>query len=113
MSALTSKSDTTYLESLAWSRTAEKNTAGDGGVKYALRDGTTKGASDLSRDDLRYLLESAQYGVLTDSSYIPLRRNTPEFFIRVVEAHSKGTVVVKNCPMAATVEHLKIGRAHV
>lgn len=88
-------------------RSETKNTTADGGVKYALGDGTVKNASELSRSDLQYLLESAQNGEMTDTSYIPLRRNTPEFFIGVVEEHSKGTVVVENYPMAVTVEHIR------
>ena len=86
---------------------AQKNTAQEGGVKYSLNDGTTKNATDLSRTDLRYLLEQAQYGVLSDGSYIPLRRNTPEFFAEVVNDHSKGAVVVEDYPMASTVRHLR------
>lgn len=84
-----------------------KNPTADGGVKYDLSDGTTKDATELSRNDLHYLLESAQNGVLSDSSFIPLRRNTPEFFIGVVKEHSNGEVVIEDYPMAATVEHLR------
>ena len=86
---------------------AQKNTTKEGGVRYSLNDGTTKNATDLSRTDLRYLLEQAQYGVLSDGSYIPLRRNTPEFFAEVVNDHSKGAVVVEDYPMASTVRHLR------
>lgn len=88
-------------------RTETKNPTAEGGVKYALGDGTTKDASELSRSDLQYLLENAQNGSLSDSSYIPLRRNTPAFFIGVVEEHSEGAVVIEDHPMAATVEHLR------
>ena len=89
-------------------RAEAKNTVTEDGVlKYSLSDGTTKDASELSRYDLQYLLESAQNGGLSDGSYIPLRRNTPEFFIGVVEEHSNGAVVIEDHPMAATVEHLR------
>ncbi len=84
-----------------------KNPTLTGGLKYDLSDGTSKDASELSRSDLQYLLESAQNGELSDGSYIPLRRNTPEFFVGVVKEHSKGAVVIEDHPMAATVEHLR------
>lgn len=84
-----------------------ENTAGEGGVRYSAEDGTIKDATELSRSDLRYLLEGAQNGVLPDNSYIPLRRNTPEFFIGVVEEHSRGSVVVENHPMVSTVRHIR------
>ena len=70
-------------------------------------NGTVKNESELSGRDLQYLLESAQNGEMSDNSYIPLRRNTPEFFIGVVKEHSKGTVVAENYPMAVTVEHIR------
>ena len=76
-------------------------------IRYSDRDGNVKDAAELSEKDLEYLLEKAQYGELKDSDYIPLRRNTPEFFIGVVQEHSKGAYFIENYPMAATVEHLK------
>ena len=76
-------------------------------IRYSDRDGNVKEATELSEKDLEYLLEKAQYGVLSDKSYIPLRRNTPEFFIGVVKEHSKGAYFIEDYPMAATVEHLR------
>ena len=79
----------------------------DSDIRYSDRDGTVKKATELSAKDLEYLLEKAQYGELSDSHYIPLRRNTPKFFIDVIKEHSKGEYVVEDYPMAATVEHLR------
>lgn len=84
-----------------------KNPTGEGGLKYDLSDGTTKDASQLSRTDLRYLLENAQNGEYSDKSYIPLRRNTPKFFIDVVKEHSKGSVAIEDYPMAITARHIR------
>ena len=81
--------------------------SGDGDIIYAIGDETTKKASELSEADLLIMLESAQYGEFDDGTYIPIRRNTPEFYIEVVRDHSKGKVMVQNYPMAATVEHLR------
>ena len=81
--------------------------SGDGDIIYAIGDETTKKASELSEADLLIMLENAQYGEFDDGTYIPLRRNTPEFYIEVVRDHSKGKVMVQNYPMAATVEHLR------
>ena len=81
--------------------------SGDGDIIYAIGDETTKKASELSEADLLIMLENAQYGEFDDGTYIPLRRNTPEFYIEVVRDHSKGRVMVQNYPMAATVEHLR------
>ena len=78
-----------------------------GNAKYSDRYGNVKDATELSEKDLEYLLEKAQNGELSDSHYIPLRRNTPEFFIGVVTEHSKGKYFIENYPMAATVEHLR------
>ncbi len=83
-----------------------KNTIKDDGVRYSIK-GEVKDATQLSKSDLEYLLVQVQNGVLKDKSYIPLRRNTPQFFIDVVEAHSKGTIQVGDYPMASKVEHLR------
>ena len=61
----------------------------------------------VTESDVVELLEQAQFGDLTDSSYIPLRVNTPQFLIDVIIEHSKGEYVVEDYPMAATVEHLR------
>ncbi len=85
----------------------EVEVGSDGNIIYAIGDEKAKSASDLSEEDLRAMLESAQNGMLDDGTYIPLRRNTPEFYIEVVRDHSKGKVMVQNYPMAATVRHLR------
>ncbi len=79
----------------------------NGNIVYSVGEEKLKNATELSEVDLRVLLESAQYGVLDDGTYIPLRRNTPEFFVEVVRDHSKGKQMVRDYPMAATVEHLR------
>ena len=76
-------------------------------IRYSDRGGNVKSASELSEQDLKYLLEGVQNGVYSNSSYIPLRRNTPEFFIGVVKEHSKGMYFIEDYPMASTVEHLR------
>lgn len=77
------------------------------GLKYKSRDNVYKNATELSEKDLEYMLEEAQYGVLSDSTYIPLRRNTPSFFVDVVNDHAKGNIFVEDYPMAIKVEHLR------
>jgi hypothetical protein len=77
------------------------------GIRYMDRNEKVKDATELSVKDLEYLLEQAQYGVLKDSHYIPLRRNTPEFFVEVVKDHSKGSYFVKDYPMAVEVKHIR------
>ena len=79
----------------------------DTGILYMERNGDVKDATQLSVKDLEYLLEQAQYGVLKDKHYIPLRRNTPEFFTEVVKDHSKGTYFVEDYPIASQVEHIR------
>ena len=79
----------------------------DGNIVYAVGDEETKNATELSEEDLRVLLENVQNGLFEDGTYLPLRRNTPEFYIEVVRDHSKGKMMVQNFPMAATVEHLR------
>ena len=79
----------------------------DGNIVYAVGDEETKNATALSEEDLRVLLENVQNGLFEDGTYLPLRRNTPEFYIEVVRDHSKGKMMVQNFPMAATVEHLR------
>lgn len=79
----------------------------DGNIVYAVGDEETKNATELSEEDLRVLLENVQNGLFEDGTYLPLRRNTPDFYIEVVRDHSKGKMMVQNFPMAATVEHLR------
>lgn len=79
----------------------------DGNIVYSVGAEETKNATELSEEDLRVLLENAQNGLFEDGTYLPLRRNTPEFYIEVVRDHSKGKIMVQNFPMAATVEHLR------
>lgn len=90
-------------------RTAEVDVEvrSDGNIVYAVGDEETKNATALSEEDLRVLLENVQNGLFEDGTYLPLRRNTPEFYIEVVRDHSKGKMMVQNFPMAATVEHLR------
>ena len=76
-------------------------------IRYMDRNGEVKKATELSEEDLKNLLEDVQNGVYSDSTYIPLRRNTPKFFIGVVKEHSKGTYFIEDYPMAATVKHLR------
>lgn len=76
------------------------------GVRYSL-DGKQKRAEELTETDLRHLLEQTQYGTLGDSSYIPLRVSTPDFFINVVKEHSDGKYNVMSVPLASKVEHLR------
>ncbi len=91
---------------------AQKNTA-QSGVRYSLDsgmtnvEGTAKRADELTENDFRNMLENIKYGLLEDSSYIPLRATTPTFFIDVVREHSNGLVEVMNVPMASKVEHLR------
>lgn len=79
----------------------------DGNIVYSVGAEETKNATELSEEDLRVLLENVQNGLFEDGTYLPLRRNTPEFYIEVVRDHSKGKMMVQNFPMAATVEHLR------
>ncbi len=76
-------------------------------MRYADREGNIKKAEELTETDFRDLLEKAQNGVLEDSSYIPMRATTPEFFIDVVREHSEGKFNVMHIPMAAQVEHIR------
>ena len=61
----------------------------------------------VTEADVTEMLENVTYGVYDDGTYIPLRRNTPKFFIDVVKEHSKGTRFIEDYPIAATVEHLR------
>ena len=61
----------------------------------------------ITEADVVEMLENAIYGVYDDGKYLPLRRNTPEFFIGVVKEHSKGTYFIEDYPIAAKVEHLR------
>ncbi len=76
------------------------------GIRYSVGE-ESKDATQLSEKDLRILLDDAQNGVLANASYIPLRRNTPGFFIEVVREHSEGRQHIEDYPVAATVEHLR------
>ena len=78
-----------------------------GDIKYMDRNGKLKNAEELSESDLRYLLENVQNGGYSNKTYIPLRRNTPKFFIEVVKEHSRGEYFIEDYPMAATVEHMR------
>ncbi len=80
---------------------------------YSFEDNSDEGnenakkAEQLSEADFRRLLEKVQNGELENSSYVPMRATTPEFFIDVVREHSRGNLNVMNVPMAATVEHMR------
>ena len=77
------------------------------GLQFSDKDGDIKKAEELSETELRDLLDRVQYGVLDDDTYIPLRANTPEFFICVVHEHSEGKVNIMHVPMATQVEHMR------
>lgn len=66
-----------------------------------------KQAEQLTENDLRNLLEDIQYGLLQDDTYIPLRRNTPQFLIDVLTEYTQGKLNIGNYPMASSVEHLR------
>ena len=68
-------------------------------------DGVVKDATQLTEGDLRYLLEQIQEGEL-DTGYIPVARTTPQFYIDVVNEHSKGKTEVMKVPLASSVEHM-------
>ncbi|MBQ8000123.1 MAG: hypothetical protein IJ298_02760 [Ruminococcus sp.] len=68
---------------------------------------TTKRADELTESDFRELLDKVMYGLLDDATYIPMRVNTPSFFIDVVMEHSKGEIEVMNVPMVSQVGHLR------
>ena len=72
---------------------------------YSDRDGNAKDATQLTESDLRYLLEQIQEGEL-DTGYIPVARTTPQFYIDVVNEHSKGKTEVMKVPLASSVEHM-------
>ena len=72
---------------------------------YSDRDGIVKDATQLTESDLRYLLEQIQAGEL-DTGYIPVARTTPQFYIDVVNEHSKGKTEVMKVPLASSVEHM-------
>ena len=61
----------------------------------------------ITENDVRTMLENASFGEYNNDTYIPLRRNTPRFFIDVVSEHSKGTYIVKDFPIAATAKHIR------
>lgn len=83
------------------------HTAEGDGILYSDKEGEIKKAEELTEADLRDLLEKVQNGEIEDSSYIPMRASTPEFFIDVVYEHSQGEFNVMHVPMAAQVEHVK------
>ena len=72
---------------------------------FSDRDGDIKDATQLTESDLRYLLEQIQTGEL-DTGYIPVARTTPQFYIDVVNEHSKGKTEVMKVPLASSVEHM-------
>lgn len=74
--------------------------------QYSERDVNVKNARELTESDFRDILEDVYNGVLDNGTYIPMRANTPQIFIDVVEWHSKGKVKVMNLPMASSVEHV-------
>ena len=76
------------------------------GLQYQERSGKTKNATELTEDDLRYLLEKTQNGELDNGTYVPLRRNTPRFFADVVNAHAGAFIANPEFPMASAVKHL-------
>ncbi len=84
----------------------------DNRLKYSVskeskKSEDVKNAEDLTEEDLYSLLYDTLYGVLEDSTYIPLRISTPEFFRSVVYEHSEGKYNVMSVPLAAKVEHLR------
>lgn len=84
----------------------EGNPKGSGeSMLYSDRDGIVKDATQLTEGDLRYLLEQIQEGEL-DTGYIPVARTTPQFYIDVVNEHSKGKTEVMKVPLASSVEHM-------
>lgn len=78
-------------------------------IRYKSRKGEIKLASQLTENDLRDLLEKIENGELNKKTYVPLRRNTPQFYIDVVTEYSNyigNKVTVLNVPIASKVEHL-------
>ncbi len=75
-------------------------------IRYSSEEGKTKSARELCESDLRYLLEKTLQGKFDKDTYIPLRRNTPKFFIDVVGEHSRWETTVLDVPMVSTVKHI-------
>ncbi len=76
-------------------------------AKPSKKDPDTLDPRTITELDVYEMLERVSYGEYDDGKYIPLRRNTPEFFINVVREHSKGARFIEDYPMAATAEHLR------
>lgn len=74
-------------------------------ILYSDRDGIVKDATQLTENDLRYLLEQIQAGELEKGTYIPIRKNTPSILMSEVYKFS-GERLITDFPMIATVEHL-------
>ena len=76
-------------------------------AKPSQRDPRYLDPRTITEKDVAEMLENASFGAYDDGTYIPLRRNTPEFFINVVKEHSKGEYHIEDYPIASKVRHLR------
>ena len=76
-------------------------------AKPSKRDPRYLDPRTITEKDVFDMLENTAFGAYDNDTYIPLRRNTPEFFIDVVKEHSKGQYHIEDYPIASKVRHLR------
>ena len=94
----------------AWDRLYEsaeqsetENGDADSEIKYAY-DGDP---AEVTREEVQTLVENCGYGMYDDSTYIPVRVNTPQILIDEIERDTDGAVQVPDHPMIMQVEHVR------